>query len=138
MFRLAKKKSSRSLYWTIISIFIISLLTAFVYYFVLIEELEDKPKIVAENSIEKEINYRLAGLELGLKQNRDILKNIRFKLDRVFKDFNGNQIGDNSEEIDSLNYARDKSICPIDSKSRNGIYSKRSKVRFINIFAKFI
>jgi len=121
MFRFAKKKSSRSLYWTIVFIFIISLLTAFVYYFVLIEELEDKPNTIANDNIEKEISYRLAGLELGLKQNRDILKNIRFKLDRVIKDINGNVNSDNTEEIDS-NYVRDKSICPIDVVSQKGIY----------------
>lgn len=119
MFRLVKKKSTRSLYWSIILLFLICLITAFIYYFVLIDELELKPKNIVNNeNIEKQINYRLAGLELGLKQNRDILKNIRFKLDRVIKEFNGNVIK-SSDQMNSY-IQTDKSLC-LNSKSLNGI-----------------
>ncbi|XP_054164491.1 alpha-mannosidase 2-like [Oppia nitens] len=119
MYRLTKKKSTRSLYLTIILVFLISLFTAFVYYFVLIDELEIKPKTIVNNNdnIEKQINYRLSGLELGLKQNRDLLKSIRYKLDKVFKDINEN-INKQNEEIEILDYIRDNSIC-LSKKSEN-------------------
>ena len=122
MFRLAKKKSGPSLYWTIVLVFLICLLTAFFYYFVLIDELELKPKtVVNSEDLEKQINYRLSGLELGLKQNRDILKNIRFKLDKVIKDFNGDLNKESDDESDSDLYADDPSICA-DSESHKSIY----------------
>lgn len=112
MFRLAKKKSGLSFYWSIVLVFFICLLTAFLYYFVLIDELEVKPKtVVNSNDLEKQINYRLSGLELGLKQNRDILKNIRFKLDKVIQDFNGD-INKETEQSDPLVFDSDPSICP--------------------------
>lgn len=110
MFRLTKKKSSRSLYWTIIFIFILSVITAFIYYFVLVGELEDNANDMHVHNIEGEINSRLIGLELGLKQNRDLLKTIRFKLDKVFQELNGDALGE-TQEIDSISNVRNRSIC---------------------------
>lgn len=118
MLRFVKKKSSSSLYYTATTFFALCLITAFVCYFVLVDQLDNtKPERDLNGKVEEEISFRLAGLEKGLKQNRDILKNIRYKLDKVIKDVNGNE---KYVALDSLEYIKDESICSTDVDPQKG------------------
>ena len=65
----------------------------------------------------------------GSNRNREILKNIRFKLDKVIKEFNGDINKDNPESYPLVNI-RDYSMCldPKLRKSKNQSIKDKSCV----------